>query len=71
MRPSRARPSAPTETRAYVATVAVLGASAYAFIFSYVMLFLVDKVTPVKVTAEGEANVHATIHGESAYGEGL
>ena len=33
---------------------AVIGAAAYAFVFTYVMLAVIDKITPVKVTAADE-----------------
>jgi Amt family ammonium transporter len=49
--------------------VAVLGCSIYAFLFSYVALWLINRVSPVKVTAEIEADgLDAALHGESAYG---
>jgi Amt family ammonium transporter len=49
-------------------TVAVLGASAYAFVFSYVMLWVIDKVIPVRATEEQEgAGLDAALHGEKAY----
>jgi len=48
--------------------VAVTGASIYAFIFSYVMLGIINKITPVKVSdVEQETGVDEAIHGESAY----
>jgi len=48
--------------------VAVAGASIYAFIFSYVMLILINKVTPVRVQKiEEETGVDEAIHGETAY----
>jgi ammonium transporter, Amt family len=49
--------------------VAVLGCSVYAFLFSYVALWLINRVSPVKVTAQIEADgLDAALHGESAYG---
>ncbi|MDB5034041.1 MAG: Ammonium transporter [Chlorobi bacterium] len=49
-------------------TVAVLGASAYAFIFTYVMLRLINLVTPVRVTDEEETlGLDESLHGEVAY----
>ena len=49
-------------------TVAVLAASAYAFIFSYVALVVIDKITPVRTTEQEEANgLDASLHGEEAY----
>jgi Amt family ammonium transporter len=47
---------------------AIIGSSAWAFGFTYGMLWLIDRVTPVKVgpTAE-ESGLDAALHGESAY----
>ncbi len=47
---------------------AVAATAAYAFIFSYVMLFLINKVTPIK-TAESEetTGLDEAQHGETAY----
>jgi Amt family ammonium transporter len=40
----------------------------YAFALSYGMLWLIDKITPVKVTREDEENgLDAALHGETAY----
>ena len=51
--------------------VAVLGASAYAFGFTYVMLMLINFVTKVKVGKEDESKgLDMSIHGEMAYDEG-
>ena len=48
--------------------VAVIGASIYAFGVSYGMLWLINKLTPVKVTArEEEIGLDETLHGENAY----
>ncbi|MBS1911364.1 MAG: ammonium transporter [Bacteroidetes bacterium] len=47
---------------------AVIGASAYAFIFTYIMLVLINLVTPVRVTdAEEQAGLDEALHGEAAY----
>ena len=43
------------------------GASAYAFAFTYVMLRVIDLVTPVRVGTEAERGLDAAMHGESAY----
>ena len=52
-------------------TIAVLGASAYAFGFTYLMLMLINLVTKVKVGHEDEVKgLDASIHGEVAYDEG-
>jgi ammonium transporter, Amt family len=44
-----------------------LGASAYAFVFTYVMLKLIDRITPVRVGEEDERGLDEAMHGESAY----
>jgi len=52
--------------------VAVLGASAYAFIFTYIMLIVINFVTRVKVTeAEENIGLDESLHGERAYDEGV
>jgi Amt family ammonium transporter len=49
-------------------TAAVIGASVYAFAISYVMLWLINKVTPVKVTnKEEKLGLDEALHGETAY----
>ena len=52
--------------------VAVVGASIYAFVFTYVMLAIINKITKVKV-AEGEEDIglDESLHGEKAYDEGV
>jgi Amt family ammonium transporter len=51
--------------------IAVAVASIYAFLFTYAMLFLIDKITKVKVSeAEEDAGLDTAIHGEKAYDEG-
>lgn len=48
--------------------VSVVGASIYAFVFTYVMLVIINKFTPVKVTKEEEEEgVDEALLGESAY----
>jgi ammonium transporter, Amt family len=48
--------------------VAVLGASAYAFLISYIMLWVINKITTVKVTRQDEeTGLDAALHGETAY----
>src|SRR5947209_5335110 len=44
-----------------------VGCSAYAFVFTYVMLKVIDLITPVRVGAEAEEGLDAAMHGESAY----
>jgi Amt family ammonium transporter len=51
--------------------VAVVGASAYAFGFTYLMLIIINLITPVRVSeAEEMAGLDNSIHGEKAYDEG-
>ena len=51
--------------------VAVVGASLYAFIFTYVMLIVINIITRVKATGNEEhAGLDASLHGEKAYDEG-
>lgn len=48
--------------------IAVLGASLYAFLFTYGMLWVIDKFTPVKVKdKEEEEGLDEVLHGETAY----
>jgi Amt family ammonium transporter len=47
---------------------AVIGAALYAFVFTYVMLAVINRITPVKVTAaDEELGLDETLHGERAY----
>lgn len=49
-------------------TVAVIGASIYAFLFSYLALIVINKITPVRTSEEEEMNgLDAALHGEEAY----
>jgi len=51
--------------------VAVVGASAYAFIFTYLMLALINLITPVRVSESDELiGLDNSIHGEQAYDSG-
>ena len=51
--------------------VAVIAASVYAFIFTYLMLILINFITPVKVTeAQEKLGLDEALHGERAYDEG-
>jgi Amt family ammonium transporter len=51
---------------------AVALSSAWAFVFTYVMLWLINKVTPVRVSAtEEEAGLDESLHGEKAYLEAV
>jgi Amt family ammonium transporter len=48
--------------------ISVIGVCVYAFIFSYVMLWLINFITPVKVTKEEEEmGLDNSLHGEIAY----
>ncbi|HNW74579.1 MAG TPA: ammonium transporter [Bacteroidales bacterium] len=51
--------------------VAVVGAAAFAFFFTYIMLSIINFITPVKVdeTVEREG-LDVALHGEKAYDEG-
>lgn len=49
-------------------TIAVLGSAAYAFIFTYLMLALINKLTPVRVNRQDElTGLDESLHGEQAY----
>jgi Amt family ammonium transporter len=51
--------------------LAVAGASVYAFLFTYVMLVIINYITPVKVPESVEMEgLDAALHGERAYDEG-
>lgn len=51
--------------------VAVVGASVYAFLFTYFMLIVINYITPVKVPEDQEEmGLDAALHGEQAYDEG-
>ncbi len=51
--------------------VSVIVAAAYAFVFTYIMLALINKITPVKVSQDAELEgIDIAIHGEKAYDEG-
>ena len=44
--------------------------SLYAFVFTWVMLKVIDKVTPVRVGEEAELGLDEAMHGETAYPDG-
>ncbi len=51
--------------------IAVVAASAYAFIFTYIMLSLINRVTRVRVSEDEESQgLDVALHGEKAYDEG-
>jgi Amt family ammonium transporter len=47
--------------------VAVLGSSIYAFVFTWVMLWIIDRITAVKTTETEEGTLDESLHGERAY----
>jgi len=52
--------------------VAVVAASIYAFIFTYIMLIVINWITPVKVDEKTEKlGLDEGVHGERAYDEGV
>jgi Amt family ammonium transporter len=52
--------------------IAVVAACVYGFVFTYVMLILINKITPVKVSQhEEDSGLDESIHGEKAYDEGV
>jgi len=51
--------------------IAVVCASIYAFIFTYIMLIIINLITPVRVSEEVEEHgLDEALHGERAYDEG-
>ena len=51
---------------------AVVVASVYAFIFTYIMLIVINLFTPVKVDEQSEKmGLDEALHGEKAYDEGV
>ncbi len=48
-------------------TVAVIGASVWAFAFTWGGLWLINRITPVRVSEDRESNVDSELHGETAY----
>lgn len=51
---------------------AISGAAVYAFIFTYIMLAIINKITPVRVTYETEiTGLDVSLHGEIAYANTL
>jgi Amt family ammonium transporter len=47
--------------------IAVVGSSIYAFFFTYVMLWIINRITTVKTTEDEESTLDESLHGESAY----
>jgi len=50
-----------------IEVVAVILASVYAFIFTYIMLLIIDRFTPIRLTEKEEESVDESILGESAH----
>jgi Amt family ammonium transporter len=49
-------------------SASVIGAAIYAFVFTYVMLAVINRITPVMVTAaDEEVGLDESLHGEQAY----
>ena len=48
-------------------TIAVLGVGAYSFLFTWMMLWIINKITPVKTTEAEESTLDQSLHGETAY----
>jgi len=52
--------------------VAILGSSVYAFGFTWLMLAVINRVTPVRTTeVEEQRGLDDTLHGETAYEQGI
>jgi len=47
--------------------VAVAIICLWAFGFTYIMLWVIDKITPVRVPKEDQSNLDELLHGETAY----
>jgi ammonium transporter, Amt family len=47
--------------------VAILVSSVYAFVFTWVMLWIINKLTPVRTTEQMEMTLDESLHGEQAY----
>ena len=45
----------------------IVGSSIYAFVFTFVMLWLINKITPVRTSEEEEGTLDESLHGEKAY----
>ncbi|MCB2199806.1 ammonium transporter [bacterium] len=53
-----------------IQVAAVVISSIYAFVFTWVMLWAINKVTPVKTTEVEEGELDVSLHGETAYESG-
>jgi Amt family ammonium transporter len=47
--------------------LAVAAAGVYAFVFTYAMLWLINKITPVRISEKDEMGLDEALHGEQAY----
>jgi len=47
--------------------LAVIAVCIYAFVFTYAMLWLINKITPVRISEKDEMGLDEALHGESAY----
>ena len=47
--------------------VAIVVSSVYAFVFTYAMLWIINKITTVKTSEVEESTLDESLHGESAY----
>ncbi|MCB2230448.1 ammonium transporter [bacterium] len=47
--------------------VAIVVSSIYAFVFTYAMLWVINKITPVRTSDVEEATLDTSLHGETAY----
>ncbi len=47
--------------------LAVAGAGLYAFVFTYAMLWVINKITPVRISEKDEMGLDEALHGEQAY----
>jgi ammonium transporter, Amt family len=47
--------------------LAVTGVCIYAFVFTYAMLWMINKITPVRISEKDELGLDEALHGEEAY----
>jgi ammonium transporter, Amt family len=52
-----------------VQILAVVIAAVWAFVFTYVMFWVINKITPVKLSKHEESKIDESLHGEIAYNE--
>jgi ammonium transporter, Amt family len=51
----------------FIQLLAVLATAIYAFVITYLLLKIIDKITPVKVESAEQIELDAVMHGEQAY----